>query len=83
MDQKAVINFNSQTRNVNWNEQISPGPNEVGFDYSFIMAATQDRVQKVYIKDGDVYNLDINDPIEIDYEKNFPGEPTGENQGIY
>ncbi len=27
--------------NVNWNERVSPGPNEVGFDYSFIMAATQ------------------------------------------
>lgn len=65
--------------NVNWNEHISPGPNEVGFDYSFIMAATQDRVPTVYIKDGDVYNLDVNDPIKIDYEKNFPGEPTGEN----
>jgi len=65
--------------NVNWNTHISPGPNEVGFDYSFIMAATQDRVPTVYIKDGDVYNLDVNDPIEIDYENNFPGEPTGEN----
>ena len=65
--------------NVNWNTHISPGPNEVGFDYSFIMAATQDRVPTVYMKDGDVYNLDVNDPIEIDYENNFPGEPTGEN----
>ena len=33
--------------NVNWNTHISPGPNEVGFDYSFIMAATQDRVSNV------------------------------------
>jgi arylsulfatase A-like enzyme len=30
--------------NVDWNKTISPGPNEVGFDYSYIMAATQDRV---------------------------------------
>ena len=29
--------------NVNWNKKISPGPNEVGFDYSNILAATQDR----------------------------------------
>jgi arylsulfatase A-like enzyme len=65
--------------NVNWNTHIAPGPNEVGFDYSFIMAATQDRVPTVYIKNGDVYNLDVNDPIEIDYQKNFAGEPTGEN----
>lgn len=62
---------------VNWNEKISPGPNEVGFDYSYILAATQDRVPTVYIKDGLVVNLDPNDPIEVDYKKNFEGEPTG------
>lgn len=63
--------------NVNWNEHISPGPNEIGFDYSHIMAATQDRVPTVYIENGDVVNLDPNDPIEINYDKNFEGEPTG------
>ena len=36
--------------NVDWNTHISPGPNEVGFDYSYIMAVTQDRVPTVYIK---------------------------------
>lgn len=63
--------------NVNWNVRISPGPNEVGFDYSHILAATQDRVPTVYIEDGHVVNLDSNDPIEIDYDNNFEGEPTG------
>ena len=63
--------------NVNWNQRISPGPNEVGFDYSHILAATQDRVPTVYIKDGEVVNLDPDDPIEVNYDKNFPGEPTG------
>ena len=62
---------------VNWNSHISPGPNEVGFDYSYIMAATQDRVPTVYIKNGFVENLDPNDPIEVSYSKNFEGEPTG------
>lgn len=33
--------------NVNWNELVSPGPNQVGFDYSYILAATQDRVPTV------------------------------------
>lgn len=65
------------TGNVNWNETVSPGPNEVGFDYSYIMAATQDRVPTVYIENGDVVNLDPNDPIEINYKKNFEGEPNG------
>jgi len=65
--------------NVDWNKTISPGPNEVGFDYSYIMAATQDRVPTVYIENGDVVGLDPNDPIEVSYKKNFEGEPTGKD----
>lgn len=61
---------------VNWNERVSPGPNEVGFDYSVILAATQDRVPTVYIENGHVVGLDKNDPISVDYQKNFEGEPT-------
>ncbi|CDF79801.1 arylsulfatase [Formosa agariphila KMM 3901] len=67
------------TGHVNWNDHVSPGPNEVGFDYSYIMAATQDRVPTVYIKNGRVDNLDPNDPIEVNYAKNFEGEPTGKD----
>ncbi|MCL6266283.1 sulfatase family protein [Flagellimonas myxillae] len=65
--------------NVDWNQKVGPGPNEVGFDHAFIMAATQDRVPTVYIENGDVVGLDPNDPIEIDYAKNFEGEPTGKD----
>lgn len=65
--------------NLNWNEQITPSPNEIGFDYSYIMAATNDRVPSVYVKNGRVVNLDPNDPIEVSYRQNFPGEPTGKN----
>ncbi len=65
--------------NVNWNEHIAPGPNEVGFDHAYIMAATQDRVPTVYIENGYVSQLDKSDPIEIDYAKNFEGEPTGKD----
>ncbi len=65
--------------NVNWNERVSPGPNEVGFDESYILAATQDRVPTVYIENGHVANLDLNDPIEVSYKKNFEGEPTGKD----
>lgn len=61
---------------IDWNENISPSPREVGFDYSFIMAATQDRVPTVYIQDGAVVGLDPKDPIEVNYDKNFEGEPT-------
>ncbi|WP_281615097.1 arylsulfatase [Flammeovirga sp. SubArs3] len=67
------------THDKDWNQHISPGPNEVGFDQSYIMAATQDRVPTVYIENGDVVNLDPNDPIEINYKKNFKGQPTGKD----
>jgi arylsulfatase A-like enzyme len=62
---------------VDWNAEIAPNPNHVGFEYSHILAATQDRVPTVYIENGRVVNLDPNDPILVDYEKNFEGEPTG------
>jgi len=64
---------------VDWNHHISPGPNELGFDYSYIMAATQDRVPTVYIENGKVARLDPDDPIEVSYKENFPGEPTGKD----
>lgn len=65
--------------NLNWNEHITPSPNEVGFDYSYIMAATNDRVPTVYVRNGDVVDLDPDDPIEVNYRMNFPGEPTGKD----
>ncbi|MDE5416739.1 arylsulfatase [Labilibaculum sp. DW002] len=65
------------TGDVDWNQRVVPGPNELGFDDAYIMAATQDRVPTVYINNGYVDNLDPNDPIEISYKQNFEGEPTG------
>ncbi len=62
---------------VDWNKQLDAGPNDVGFDYSYIMAATQDRVPTIYIDNGKVVNLDSKDPITVNYDKNFPGQPTG------
>ena len=63
--------------NVDWNLRVSPGPNEIGFDYSYIMAATQDRVPTVYLENGQVEGLESSDPLEVSYQKNFDGEPTG------
>lgn len=62
--------------NVDWNKPISPCANDVGFDYSNLIAATNDRVPSVYIRNGEVVNLDPNDPIYVSYKKNFEGEPT-------
>ena len=63
--------------NLDWNGEVSPGPLEIGFDYSYVMASTNDRVPSVYVKDHSIVNLDPNDPIEVSYKKNFEGEPTG------
>ncbi len=62
---------------MNWNEKITPGPREIGFDYSYIMASTNDRVPSVYVKNHNIVGLNTNDPIEVSYKKNFEGEPTG------
>ena len=60
-----------------WNKPITPGANETGFDRTFIMAATGDRVPTVYVADGQVVGLDPADPIEVSYKAPFPGLPTG------
>lgn len=67
--------FNNQ----DWNGFISPGPKDIGFDYSYIMAATGDRTPCVFIENQHVVNLDPGDPIEVSYTNPFEGEPTGKN----
>ena len=64
---------------LDWNRKIAPSPNEVGFDHSFIMPATNDRVPCVYVENGSVAGLDPADPIEVTYDeaRAFPGQPTG------
>ncbi|MDP6777176.1 MAG: arylsulfatase [Candidatus Latescibacteria bacterium] len=64
---------------LDWNREISATPNDVGFDCSFIMAATNDRVPCVYVEDRKVVGLDPEDPIEVtyDWDKAFPEQPTG------
>jgi arylsulfatase A-like enzyme len=62
---------------IDWNAEIKPGPREAGFDYSFIMAATGDRVPCVYIENQRIVGLDPADPIQVSYGKPIAGEPTG------
>ena len=67
--------------NQNWNEPLPLTPLDIGFDESYIMAATNDRVPCVYLDGRDVVGLDPSDPIEVEYDKNkpFPGLPTGKD----
>lgn len=62
-----------------WNGFITPGPKDIGFDYSYIMAATGDRVPCVYVENQRIANLDPNDPIEVSYKEPFPDEPLGKD----
>ncbi|MDR1724218.1 MAG: arylsulfatase [Tannerella sp.] len=63
--------------NVDWNTLISPNPSDIGFEYSYIQAATNDRVPCVFVENGKVDGLDPSDPIYVSYKENFEGEPTG------
>jgi arylsulfatase A-like enzyme len=60
-----------------WNGEIRPGPPDVGFDYTFIMAATGDRVPTVYIENRRVVGLDPADPIRVNYGEPIGDWPTG------
>lgn len=60
-----------------WNSTVSPNPSDIGFAYSYLMAATADRTPCVFIENGKVENLDPKDPIQVSYTSNFEGQPTG------
>ncbi len=53
--------------NVDWNEKVSPGPLEIGFDYSFLLPATGDRVPSVYLENHHVVGLEKGDSLKIHY----------------
>ncbi|WP_298741236.1 arylsulfatase [uncultured Chitinophaga sp.] len=60
-----------------WNGEIRPGPLELGFDESFIIPATLDRVPCVYVENRRVVRLDPADPILVNYNQPVGNWPTG------
>lgn len=60
-----------------WNGDIKPSPLDLGFDSSFIMAATGDRVPTVYIDQRRIVGLDPKDPISVSYKAKVGTDPTG------
>jgi arylsulfatase A-like enzyme len=65
---------------IDWNDEIAPGPREIGFDYSFLIPATGDRTPCVYVENQRVVGLDPADPIKVSYKlqgENYPGELDG------
>ena len=76
---KWHLGLGDKTAQQDWNASLSASLGDLGFDYSYIMAATADRVPCVFIENGQVANYDPSAPIEVSYIKNFPGEPTGKD----
>jgi len=74
---KWHLGLGSRTGEQDWNGQLDVALDSLGFDYSYIMAATADRVPCVFIEQGRVANYDSSAPIEVSYQENFPGQPTG------
>lgn len=60
-----------------WNGVIKPGPLEIGFNYSYILPATGDRVPTVYVENHRVVNLDPKDPIQVSFKSKVGNDPTG------
>ncbi len=74
---KWHLGLGSADQSMDWNGRIAPGPAQLGFDYSFFMAATNDRVPSVYIQNEGIVGLDKNDPVQVSYKGMIGDEPTG------
>lgn len=74
---KWHLGLGSKTAEQDWNGKLDLSPLDIGFDYSYIMAATGDRVPCVFIENDSVANYDASQPIFVSYDKPFEGEPLG------
>lgn len=76
---KWHLGLGDATGTQDWNGLVTPGPRDIGFEYSYIMAATGDRVPCVFMENQRVVNLDLSDPIFVSYKEPFEGEPLGKD----
>jgi arylsulfatase A-like enzyme len=60
-----------------YNQDLTPGPLEIGFDEFFGFPATNDRIPTVLVRDHRVVGLDPADPIDYTYQ-----EPTDPNSKL-
>ena len=63
-----------------WNGDVKPGPLELGFDYSFLVPSTNDRVPTVYLRNHRVVNLDPADPLHVGQKVEAVRKYTGSTQ---
>lgn len=62
---KWHLGLGQKGKKVDWNGEVKPGPLEIGFDYSFLLPSTNDRVPCVYLENYRVVNLDPKDPLYV------------------
>ncbi|WP_417876083.1 sulfatase family protein, partial [Winogradskyella sediminis] len=62
---------------IDWNKKVPLGPEELGFDYSFLIPATGDRVPCVFLENQEVVGLNPEDPISVSYGTRIDGYPWG------
>lgn len=61
-----------------WNGEITPTPLDIGFDVSFIIPGTNDRVPTVWLDGTRVHNWsEDDDPIRVSYRRQIGDLPTG------
>lgn len=63
--------------NIDWSGAIKPGPLEIGFDYSFLLPSTGDRVPSVYLENHYVVGLAPGDSLNVSYKNKIGNRPTG------
>lgn len=60
-----------------FNREIRPNTQDIGFNYEFIIPATVDRVPCVFVENAHVVGLDPQDPITVSYQHKVGDWPTG------
>lgn len=76
---KWHLGLGSTTGGQDWNGTLDQHTADLGFDYSYIMAATADRVPCVFIENGRVANYDASAPISVNYNAAIEGGDTYNN----
>lgn len=74
---KWHLGLGEKGKRVDFNKHIDFGMGDVGFDYSFIFPATNDRVPTIFLENDSIVNYDKNDPIEVSYSHKVGNDPTG------
>ena len=69
---KWHLGIGEEDKAVDWNSDVKPGPLEIGFDSSFLLPSTNDRVPTVYLDQHKVLNLDPKDPLYVGQKNKKP-----------